>query len=178
MVGKRRAFGPLVTSDRYEEEDGSGANNATAIMSTMITTGIIMDELGMFPDDEALFESSHKPDTFGHKHPYVDVYEVEDYLLFSHDQEAGDMVEEVILDTITEDPKLKIYLAESRKRINHQQNELLIRNGHYPSIMRKYGQGKDGYSPRAYSVKQFFRINDYYVRGDERRKYRAVPITA
>lgn len=176
MVGKRRAFGPLVTVDKYVEE-GSGVNNVMAIMSTMITTGIIPDDPEMFLDEEKLFESPHNLDMPFNHHLYADVEEADQSVFASDFQEDGRGVGEVVLDTTLEGFDLGVYLAESRKRINHQQNELLIRNGHYPSIMRKYGQGKDGYSPRACSVKQFFRINDYYVRGDERRKYRAVPIT-
>ena len=72
---KRIAFGPLVSSDRYKERDGSGNNNATSELTAMIADNSIHSMPGMFPECdeeiERLVKRRFSPDTRSLKKPFV-----------------------------------------------------------------------------------------------------------
>lgn len=114
-MGKRIAFGPLVTVDKYVEE-GSGVNNVMAIMSTMITTGIIPADPEMFLDEEKLFESPHNLDMPFNHHLYADVEEADQSLFLTGYYEDEGGVGEVVLDATAEGFDFDAYLDERERQ--------------------------------------------------------------
>lgn len=175
-----------------KESEGCGANNMLAVMSTMVTTGIIMDELGMFPDYEEEVEAMLFLDP---ERAFIPSDELDDYdsldplqilLAREESRENGEnglpkkytVMKDRLYYTVTPFPidaaEIRAMMKVSRSRIFFHQNARLLENGHDPKIVpHKYDRGYR--SPKKKALPPMFRISRSFKDGVVEHK--AVPVT-